>query len=125
MTWKSDMGRKIKETTRDRRLTEDEAAEYRKIRELVADELPDLRARAKARLRELREATEVFAELRRVREAQGLSLADVQRLTGIDRSALSKLERGERLNFTVDTLTRYTAAVGKHVLFELTDVEEP
>jgi predicted XRE-type DNA-binding protein len=119
------MGRKIKETTRDRHLTEQEAAKYRKIRELVAEELPDLGARAKARLRELREATEVFAELRKVREAQGLSLADVQRLTGIDRSALSKLERGERLNFTVDTLTRYAAAVGKHVLFQLTDMIEP
>ena len=125
MTWKSDMSRKIKETVRDRHLTEQEAAKYRKIRELVAEELPDLRARAKARLRELREAREVFAELRKIREAQGLSLADVQRLTGIDRSALSKLERGERINFTVDTITRYAAAVGKHVLFQLTDVKEP
>ena len=125
MTWKIDMGRKIKETIRDRHLTEEEAAKYRKIRELVAEELPDLRARAKARLWELREATEVFAQLRKVRESQGLSLADVQRLTGIDRSALSKLERGERVNFTVDTLTRYAAAVGKHVLFELTDATEP
>lgn len=125
MTWKTNMGRKIKETIRDRHLTEEEAAKYRKIRELVAEELPDLRARARARLRELREATEVFAQLRKVREAQGLSLADVQRLTGIDRSALSKLERGERVNFTVDTLTRYAAAVGKHVLFELTDATEP
>jgi predicted XRE-type DNA-binding protein len=125
MTWKSNMGRKIKETIRDRHLTEEEAAKYRKIRELVAEELPDLRARARARMRELRETTEVFGQLRKVREAQGLSLADVQRLTGIDRSALSKLERGERLNFTVDTLTRYAAAVGKHVLFQLTDATEP
>ena len=122
--WKADMGRKIKETTRDRHLTEEEAAKYRRIRELVAEELPDLRARAKARLRELREATEVFAALRKIREAQGLSLADVQRLTGIDRSALSKLERGERVNFTVDTMTRYAAAVGKHILFQLADAEE-
>ena len=119
------MGRKIKETIRDHHLTEEEAAKYRKIRELVAEELPDLRARATARMRELRQTTEVFAQLRKVREAQGLSLADVQRLTGIDRSALSKLERGERVNFTVDTLTRYAAAVGKHVLFELTDATEP
>jgi len=115
------MGRKIKEVVRDRYLTEEEAAKYRKIRELVADELPESRARANARLRELRDATEVFVELRKVREAQGLSLGDVQRVTGIDRSALSKLERGERLNFTMDTLTRYAAAVGKQVLFQLTD----
>lgn len=118
------MDRKVQEPTRDRYLTEEEAAKYRKIRELVADELPELRARAKARLHELREAREMFKELRRVRETLGLSLGDVQRLTGIDRSALSKLERGERVNFTLDTLTRYAAAVGKHVLFQLTDAKE-
>lgn len=118
------MARKIKEIVRDRYLTEEEAAKYRKIRELVHDELPELRTRAKARLQELHEATEVFAKLRQVREAQGLSLGDVQRLTGIDRSALSKLERGERVNFTVDTLTRYAAAVGKHVLFQLSDTAD-
>ncbi|HPM82887.1 MAG TPA: helix-turn-helix transcriptional regulator [Candidatus Anammoximicrobium sp.] len=118
------MSYKIRETVRDRYLTEEEAAKYRKIRELVAEELPELRVRAKARLQELRDATEVFAELRKVREAQGLSLGDVQRLTGIDRSALSKLERGERVNFTVDTLTRYAAAMGKHVLFQLADATE-
>jgi len=119
------MGRKIKQTVRDRYLTEEEAAKYRRIRELVAEELPELRARAKARLAELREARQVLAELRKIREARGLSLADVERLTGIDRSALSKLERGERVNFTVDTLTRYAAAVGKHVLFQLTDAKQP
>jgi predicted XRE-type DNA-binding protein len=124
MTWKIEMGNEIKEHVRDRYLTEEEAAKYRKIRELVADELPELRRRAKARLQELRDAVEVFAELRKVREAQGLSLGDVQRLTGIDRSALSKLERGERANFTLDTLTRYAAAVGKHVSFHLTDATE-
>jgi transcriptional regulator with XRE-family HTH domain len=63
----------------------------------------------------------VFAELKRVREARGLSLGDMERLTGIDRSALSKLERGQRVNFTMDTVTRYAAAVGKHVLFQLAD----
>ena len=43
------MGRKIKQLVRDRRLTEEEAVKYCKVRELVAKELPDLRARAKAR----------------------------------------------------------------------------
>ena len=117
------MGKEIKEVVRDRCLTEEEAAKYRKIRDQVADELPELRRRAKTRLRELRDAAEVFAELRQVRVAQGLSLGDVQRLTGIDRSALAKLERGEQVNFTVDTLTRYAAAMGKHVSFQLTDAE--
>ena len=83
--------------------------------------LPELRARAKARLRELREVAEVFAELKKVRESRGLSLGDLQQLTGIDRSALSKLERGERVNCTIDTVTRYAAAMGKHLLFQLAD----
>ena len=117
------MARRIAETTRSRHLTDEEAAKYRKIRELVAEELPELRTRARARLQELREARQVFAELRGIREAQGMSLADVQRLSGIDRSALSKLERGERVNFTVDTMMRYAAAVGKHILFQLADAE--
>ena len=38
------MGREIKQVVRDCYLTEEEAAKYRKIRELVADELPELRA---------------------------------------------------------------------------------
>ena len=81
------MSERIKEIIRDRRLTEEEAAKYREIRQLVAQELPELRARAKARLRELREVAEVFAELKKVRESRGLSLGDLQQLTGIDRSA--------------------------------------
>jgi DNA-binding Xre family transcriptional regulator len=116
------MTQKIKTIVRDRRLTEEEAAKYREIRALVAAELPELRSRATARLQELREATEVFVELRKIREAQGLSLGDLERMTGIDRSALSKLERGERANFTMDTLTRYAAALRKQVLFQLADV---
>jgi len=115
------MSGRITEIVRGRRLTEEEAVRYRKIRALVAEELPDLRARAKARLQELRGISEVFAKLKEVREAKGLSLGDVQELTGIDRSALSKLERGERANCTMDTVSRYAAALGKHVLFQLAD----
>ena len=115
------MSRKIREIVRDRHLTEDEAAKYREIRALVAEELPELRARGKARLKELRELAQVFVELKKARQQQGLSLGDLQRLTGIDRSALSNLERGERVNFTMDTVTRYAAALGKQVLFQLAD----
>jgi DNA-binding XRE family transcriptional regulator len=115
------MSRKISEVVRNRRLTDEEAAKYREIRALVAGELPDLRARARARLDELRKVNEVFAELKRVRRAHGLSLAELERLTGIDRSALSKLERGQRVNFTMDTVTRYAAALGKQVLFQVAD----
>jgi hypothetical protein len=56
------MNRKIKEITRNRRLTDGEAAKYREVRALVAAELPELRARARARLRESREAPWVMLQ---------------------------------------------------------------
>ena len=65
----------------------------------------------------------MFAKSRKVREARGLSLGDVQRLTGIDLSACSKLERGERSNFTVDTLT-FMPPPWKRLSFHLTDVTD-
>jgi len=40
----------------------------------------------------------------------------------LDRSALSKLETGQRANPTVETLVRYAQAVGKRLVVELTDV---
>jgi transcriptional regulator with XRE-family HTH domain len=58
---------------------------------------------------------ELLKQLNDAREAKGLSLADLTELTGMDRSALSKLETGQRLNPTVETLMRYAAAVGKRL----------
>ena len=57
----------------------------------------------------------------RVRLGTALSLADLTDLTGMDRSALSKLETGQRANPTVETLVRYAEAVGKRLVMSLTD----
>jgi transcriptional regulator with XRE-family HTH domain len=46
-------------------------------------------------------------------------------LTGMDRSALSKLETGQRCNPTVDTLVRYADAVGKRLAVSLADEKRP
>jgi len=59
--------------------------------------------------------------LRQVREQSGLSLADMTKLTGMDRSALSKLETGQRANPTLETLVRYAEAVGKKLVVSLAD----
>jgi transcriptional regulator with XRE-family HTH domain len=69
----------------------------------------------------LEELDELCAQLKAAREAKGLSLADVTELTGMDRSAISKLETGQRANPTVETLVRYAEAVGKRVMVTLTD----
>ena len=39
----------------------------------------------------------------------------------MDRSAISKLENGQRPNPTVETLARYAQAVGKRLVVSLTD----
>ena len=60
--------------------------------------------------------------LKEERQRQGLSLADVNARSGIDRSTLSRLENDEDPNVTMNTLMRYAQAVGKTVLVQLEDV---
>ena len=45
----------------------------------------------------------------------------MKELTGMDRSALSKLETGKRQNPSIDTLIRYADALGKTILIEIAD----
>ncbi len=86
----------MKRITRNRQLTPEEAAKYQAIREQVAEELPDLVARHQERMATLDQLQELLQQLKAAREAKGLSLADLTDLTGMDRSALSKLETGQR-----------------------------
>jgi len=111
----------VKRITRDRRLTPEEAANYKAVREQVAEELPDLIARHHERTARLDQLDDLLKQLKAAREAKGLSLADLTELTGMDRSALSKLETGQRANPTVETLVRYAEAVGKRLVVSLTD----
>lgn len=105
--------------TRNRRLTPEEAAKYREVRDQVAQELPELIARHDERLIALDQLADLVRQLKAAREERGLSLADMTRLTGMDRSALSKLETGQRLNPTIETLVRYADAVGKRLVVSL------
>jgi DNA-binding XRE family transcriptional regulator len=111
----------MKRITRNRRLTPEEAAKYKEVREQVAEELPDLIERHHERMAALDQVGELLKHLRAAREEKGLSLADLTELTGMDRSALSKLETGQRPNPTVETLVRYAEAVGKRLVVSLTD----
>jgi DNA-binding XRE family transcriptional regulator len=111
----------MKRITRDRRLTPEEVAKYKAIREQVAQELPELAARHQERMAILEQLHELLEQLKAAREAKGLSLADLTELTGMDRSALSKLETGQRPNPTIETLVRYAEAVGKRLVVSLAD----
>lgn len=111
----------MKRIIRDRRLTPEEAAKYQAIRHQVAEEVPDLIARHHERMAVLDQLQELLKQLKAAREEKGLSLADLTDLTGVDRSALSKLETGQRPNPTIDTLVRYAEAVGKRLIVALAD----
>lgn len=113
----------MKRIIRDRRLTPDEAAKYKAIREKVAQELPELIAHHHERLAACYQLHELLTQLKTAREASGLSLADVTEITGMDASALSKLETGQRANPTVETLVRYADAVGKRLVLSLVKKE--
>ncbi len=111
----------MKRIIRDRRLSPEETAKYKAIREQVQTELPDLIARHHERMAALDQLDELLRQLKAAREAKGLSLSDLTELTGMDASALSKLETGQRANPTVETLVRYAEAVGKRLVVSLVE----
>jgi transcriptional regulator with XRE-family HTH domain len=62
--------------------------------------------------------------LRRERERAGLSLTDVAERAKIDKAALSRLENGQQLNPTINTLARYARAIGKSLTYVLAEKAE-
>jgi ribosome-binding protein aMBF1 (putative translation factor) len=56
-----------------------------------------------------------LATLKRERERQGLSLAEISDRSGLDKGMISRLENGKILNPTVNTLWKYANAVGMTV----------
>lgn len=109
----------LRRITRSRHLSPEEAAKYRAVREQIQEELPALMTRHEERLATLDQLEDLIQQLKAAREAKGLSLSDLTQLTGMDRSALSKLETGQRLNPTIETLVRYADAVGKRLVVSL------
>jgi DNA-binding Xre family transcriptional regulator len=66
---------------------------------------------------------DVVTALRHERERLGLSLTDVAARSGIERSAISKLETGKVMNPTVSTLQRYAEALHQRITWNLRPVE--
>jgi DNA-binding Xre family transcriptional regulator len=87
--------------SRGRRLTKAEAAKYRKIREQVEKEL------SPAKPDPMKVA---IAKLRAMREAKGMTLAEIAERTGKTRGNIARLE--SQKNATLRSLERYAAALG-------------
>jgi DNA-binding XRE family transcriptional regulator len=102
--------------------TAEQAAKYRRIREMIAAEIPEIKQEAKA-LRQGRRAKiqETVAILKAERELRGLSLADISERTGISKSAISKLENNQDANPTINTLAKYADALRMVLSVTLTD----
>lgn len=65
----------------------------------------------------------IVHELKKAREAAGVTLATLSKRTGMDKATLSRLENGRQPNPTVDTLWRYARAVGRRLVLTHTDAE--
>jgi Helix-turn-helix len=70
-------------------------------------------AKAPSRAAPIFSSASLVHDLRKSRQAAGLTLAAVSRCTGIDQATLSRLENGRQRNPTVDTLRRYADAIGR------------
>ena len=55
----------------------------------------------------------------------GLSLTDLSECTRLTRAAISRLENGWNLNPTLETLFRYTEALGVRLKFGVDEYAEP
>lgn len=111
----------MKRVVRKRKITANQAAKYDKVRAQVAQELPALIERHRRRTAAHDQFGELVRQLKTARQASGLSLAELTKRTGMDRSAISKLENGQRPNPTLETLIRYAQAVGKRLQVSLSD----
>lgn len=93
--------KQLRSVSRNRRLTKSEAGKYRKIRQQVEGELPPAKPDA---------MKVAVAKLRAMREAKGITLAELASRTGMTRGNIARLETQK--NATLRTLERYAAGLG-------------
>ncbi len=108
-----------------RKATPEERARHARIREDVKAHLPEMRAEAQEALENamqtgLRPRSAILT-LKRERQRQGLSFADMKARSGIDRASACRLEKSPDANPTIKTLERYAKALGKKLLIVLAD----
>ena len=93
--------KEYRSVSRGRRLTKAEAAKYRRMRQQVERELPPTKPDA---------MKVAIAKLRAMREAKGITLAELASRTGMTRGNIARLETQK--NATLRTLERYAAGLG-------------
>ena len=103
-----------------RELTADEKQRRQQARQQAEEEKEAILAQGRrvkaARRRGAVALRDAFQLLKEERQAQGLSLAELEARTGIGRAALSRLENDSTANPTVTTLVRYSEALGRKLV---------
>jgi len=104
-----------------RRLTAAEVKRHRRIMKDVVREKDAIVARGRSVLAAHDRLQLALQALKAKRQERGLSLTDVQRLSGIDRARLSRLESDPHANPTIETLNRIAQALGVEVRVAIVD----
>ena len=104
-----------------RRLTATELKRHRRIMKDVDREKASIVARGRALLAAHDRLQQALQTLKAKRQERGLSLTDVQRLSGIDRARLSRLESDPHANPTIETLDRIAHALGVELRVAIVD----
>jgi ribosome-binding protein aMBF1 (putative translation factor) len=114
---------------RDRRLTPAEAERFRVIRQQVELEKPEIAERLHSDAigpkcwDDLYELRALVESLRTERERRGLTREEVAANAKLDARQIAELEEHRELNPPVAVLSRFAAAVGRHLLLELSTSE--
>ena len=104
-----------------RRLTATERKRHRRIMRDVDHDKASIVARGRAILAANDRLQQALQTLKAKRQERGLSLTDVQRLSGIDRARLSRLESDPHANPTIETLDRIAHALGVELRVAIVD----
>jgi len=115
--------RQVKRITRP--VSAADREKYRGLRDQLEGEKEEILAKARRYKQEhdvaLSEFRQVVQLLKSARQEQGLSLANVRDRSGLERSAVSRLENDLEANPTLATMSRYAQAVGKRIVIKLVD----
>jgi len=116
----------MKDQTRTRHVFTDlSEAERRRMRELREkidrEEKDEIVAWGRQMIARHDHLREVFKQLQAERQAQGMSLGELSKRSGIDKGNLSRLENAEHPNVTLATIERYAEALGKEVRITIVD----
>jgi ribosome-binding protein aMBF1 (putative translation factor) len=111
--------------SRGRRLTPEEAARFRQMREQAQAEKAEIVQRLQteqpgpATWADFHELRSLIDSLRAEREKRGLSREEVARRAMLDVRQIAELEEHRELNPSLSTLTRFATAVGRHLMLGL------